>query len=119
MADSAREYLAPAVAQFRKSAIGKQVFMAAKAMHDYADMQAHQIVFGRLAPGKGNAFLQAISPSKLDPDVDSISSILSGLSDDQVNEVVKLSNDLVDPARYDELVAAGTLSPAQGRRRID
>ena len=40
MADSAREYLAPAVSQFRKSALGKQIFMTAKVMHDLADMQA-------------------------------------------------------------------------------
>ena len=39
--------------------------------------------------------------------------VLSAASlDDQIDELVKLSNDLVDPAQYDELVAAGTLSPA-------
>jgi hypothetical protein len=114
VSDGAREYLAPRAAQMRKSALGFQTLMTAKFGHDIADTMAHEIVFGKIAPDAKNAFRQAVSPSKIDPDVDSISSIFSGLSDDQVNEVVKLRNELVDPAgpAYDALIAGGTLSSA-------
>ena len=71
-------------------------------MHDVADTRAHEITFGKLAVRDDNAFKQAISPSKIDPNVDSISSILAPLDDGQIDELVKLSNDLVDPAQYDE-----------------
>jgi hypothetical protein len=111
MGDAAREYFAPTIAQFKKSPLGKRIWSAAKLMHDVADTRAHEITVGKLAVRDDNAFKQAISPSKIDPNVDSISSILAPLDDGQIDELVKLSNDLVDPAQYDELVASGTLSP--------
>src|SRR5436190_806846 len=116
--DGSREYLAPASGQFKKQGLAQQVYMTAKLGHNEADTLAHQVVYGQLLPGKHNLFREALSQGVINPEVDSISSITGPLSDSHLEQVVKLSNDLVDPANYDALVAEGVLS-AEARQAAD
>lgn len=112
VSEGAREYLAPTVAQLRKSPLGNYILQAARFAYDDADTMAHEVVFGRQAVSNRNLFRQAFSEGKIEPNTDSIKAILEPLQDGspEMEELRRLWSEGIDPARYGELVQSGDIS---------
>lgn len=112
VSEGAREYLAPTVAQLRKSPLGNYILQAARFAYDDADTMAHEVVFGRQAVSNRNLFRQAFSEGKIEPNTDSIKAILEPLQDGspEMEELRRLWSEGIDPARYSELVQSGEIS---------
>lgn len=113
LADGAREYLAPAAHQLRKSRLGNYILQSARVAYETADTLAHETVYGRQAGSNKNLFLQALRPGQLEPGEDSFKSILDPVKEGSkdLEDLQKLWRDQVDPATYDSLVSSGDLTP--------
>ena len=109
--DGLRNYLAPAVAQFRKSKLANKIHQVARFGYNLADTKTHQLVFGTTLPGKRNLFMESLTAPSLDPNRPSIKTILDGLDPVEKQQLMGLRNNLVDPATYQDVVARGEISP--------
>ena len=112
MGDGVRAFLAPAVRQFVKNPQANKIHKTATFGYQLADMRTHQLVYGTTMPGTRNLFYESIIAPKLDPNMPSIEKIVNGLNDIERGELIgKLRNNLVSPEEYQNLVAAGEISP--------
>lgn len=108
--DGAREFLAPASHQLKKSKLGTWILQTARVATETADMAAHQVVYGRQAMSDKNLFLQALSKGTLETTETSLQDIIMRTSDEAWAEAQDLWRKAVPPEEYSALVQQGLVS---------
>lgn len=120
--EAAKEYIAPAVHQFKNSPRANWVWAAARAAYDAAESKAQTVLFGvqRAHPGK-SIFAQAMR-NKYDVEQSAaIKQILDPLSDKDIEGLHHVWRNNIKPDQLDTVVGQGVITPAAAgaARQID
>lgn len=112
MQTGVREYLAPAMFQFRKSPLANYIHNAARTTYDSAMTTAQELVYGKLGIAKDkNLFWGALRQENVPFEgMKSVKEILDGLSDEDITGLWKLWKNQQGSKQADVLASNGFIS---------
>lgn len=109
--EAAKEYLAPAIHQFKKSPRANYIWSSARAAYDAAETAAQKILYGEQLVDKGrNIYFQALR-NNYDLTEGSIKQVLDELSDEEIAGLHYLWRNKVPSEQYEALVGQGVVPP--------